>query len=418
MPRSAADDVRFALAAEVNLRNLAGVAVFTRDEEGDPVELPEWGDGEGKFADILAFLHSFGSDPALAAPIAAHGLTVSLDSADRVVVTNTGAADATLTASADNAWWGLPVVATVIAADGGTLTGSSEWRRGLVTSGAGAVPPRLTFTIDGEIGVRRFPDEPGICQDVRVSLRQRGEIGDIDDPGAPTLEDLDNDINDPDDRSFRWFATDDGHIGWCGTAVTAGITWLSPAFRDILGFAGTEPLTRFAPGGGGGIEAGVCYGQIAARPCPGLLVPRRPLIRQVPGADSLGDPLRLASGAWTGTHVGTYPRQSIDFWIDGPQDVGADWHRHWLRFRGLTPRGWPITFYQDYGDSRRALGVESVDSAQAVYDLLHTTQGNGHYGRVVGFVHPSTPDADLDFDGVFRIRARASLTIATGARYG
>lgn len=418
MPRNASDDVRFCLAAQLNLRTLGGVAVFTRDEEGDPVELPTWGDGEGKFPDVLAFLHSFGADPALFADIAAHGLTLSLDAADRVVITNAGEADATLTASSDNAWWGLPTTATVIDAEGGTLTGSSEWRRGLVTGGAGVVPPRLTFTIAGEIGVRRYPSEPGICQDARVSLRQRGELDDADDTGAVNLEDLDNDVNDNTDRSFRWFATDDGHVGWCGTAVIGGITWLSTAFRDLLGFDGTEPVVRFAPAGGGGFEAGVCFGQIAARPCPLLLVPRRPLIRQVHGADAVGGELRLASGAWTGVHVGTYPRQSLTFWIEGPQDTGTDWHRHWLRFRGYTPRGFPITFYQDFGDSRRALGLEAVDVSQSAFDLLYTTQHNGHHGRIVGFVHPSSPDPEPDFEGSFRIRAVQTLTLATGGRYG
>lgn len=419
MPRNASDDTRFALAAQFNLRKLGGVSVFKRAADADPIVLPSWGAGEGKYPDVLAFLHSFASDADLFDDIDAHGLTLSINANDKVVVTNAGLAVATLTASSDNLWWGLPAAGGAIAAEGGTLTGTSEWRRGLVSYGPDLVPPRLQFTIAGELGVRRLPNEPGICQDVRCSLRKRGVVADSDDTGATTLEGMDNGVNDPSDKSFRWFRTDDGHIGWCGTAVSGVIIWLSTIFRDLLGFDGTESLIRFAPaGGGGGIESGVCYGQIANRPCPFVFIPRRPLIRQRPGADAIGGELRMASGAWVGVHSGHYPRQTLTFWVEGPQDVGTDWHRHWLRFRGYTPRGFPITFYQDSGDSRLALGIESIDVSLLAYTLLHTTQANGHYGRIVGFVHPSTPDPDEDFEGSFRIRAIGELTIATGGRYG
>lgn len=418
MPRNNAWSLRFALAAGVDARSfdgtpLAGEPLFKRAVDGDPVSMPEWDDGEGIYSDIVAFLNGFSTHNGLDFA----DLSFNIDENDRVTITNSGEHTYTLIGGANNAWWGLPTGANIVIAPGATYTAPDEWRRGLVTNGAGANPPALQF-VETAVGLVQTPATYGLIQDIRVSLRARGDVGDVDDTGATTLEALDNAVYDPDDSSCRWFVTDEGRVGWTSTATEDAIIWLSSAFRDMLGFSGNEAVTRFAPPPGGGFESGICYGQIADKPCPLIFIPMRPMIRQVHGADQIGDALRLADGRFSSAHTGTYPKQRIEFWVEGPQDVGGvDYHRHWIRFRSLTPRGWPVTLYQDWGDSRRALGIESLTDAQDAYDLTYTSQRNGLYGRVVGYVHPDTEDPLVDYDGFFRIKARASFVIATGERF-
>ncbi|MCB9553494.1 MAG: hypothetical protein H6705_16755 [Myxococcales bacterium] len=403
---------RFALASAFDARPWSGADLFERGEL-DPIAMPEWGTGEGVYLDALHFLHGFGSAEAFDADLAAFGVTIELDEQDRVVITNAGDADVTLAGQAGNVWWGLPTVGTLINKEGGQLVGT-DWRRGIVTAGPTSSPPRLVFSVDGELGFFRAPPEKGWVQDVRVGLRTRGEVEDLDDI-TTTLEALDNATNDSTDLGYRWGVDDDGHVYWTGTAAEAadGITWLDATFRDRLGFTGDEPVGSDNPGAGPGFVAGVMYYQRAARPLPGLIVPTRPMSAMIIEQEEESEALRLTDGSFASSWIGTYTGYAIEWWLDGPAGA-VDLHHHWLQLRErYVHAGEPLTLYWTWGDSRRRLHPHEVTADRTAYDLLHTTDRRGYAGRSLGRLHgDGGANERIEWQSAIWLRARRQTRIA------
>lgn len=393
---------RFAFAAAFDATPWAGVDVFTRGD-GDPVTMPDYAAGEGLYLDGLHALHGFGQAVGMTDDLAAGDITVELDAADRLVITNNDPDHAlTLGASADNAWFGLPTALTVIAADGGQLVGS-DWRRGVLSNGLTAAPPRLTFVKDAT-----FYRTPAfaIVQDVRVAVRTRGDLDDLDDVDT-TIESLDIATNG---AGYRWAVDDDGHVITSGTDASAfhGITWLSTTFRDRLGFDGTETVQTTAAGGlGGGFSNGDMYSVRANRPMPGLIVPTRPLAAQTAVLEEFGSQTRLISGLYATSHVATYRGYNLEWVLDGP-DGAVDLHEHWQDLRENHLRaGEPVTLYQNWGDSRRALHPQRVTVDQVAHDLLYTAERAGYRGRILCRLHADGADEEtIKWDGKLRQRAR------------
>ncbi len=398
---------RFALAAAFDARPWSGLDVLQRGA-ADPIGLPTFGTGEGIYLDGLHFLHGFASSQGVNADLAGEDLAITIDpAADVLVVDNTGGADVELEASADNAVFGLPTALTVIPA-GGSLTASIDWRRGLVSNGLTSAPPRLTFDIPGT-GLVTVPSQPGPAQDIRVILRHRGALGDLDDTSADTLEGQEN--NALGEAGIRWAVDDEGHVVVAGdvAGAQAGITWLSTTFRDRLGFTGDEPVTTDRPGGAGAYEAGYTYYQRAARPFPGLIVPRRPLMTQDALQREVSHTVGLIDGRYSSTHIGSYLAYAIEWVLDGP-DGAVDLHRHWLDLRRHhLHAGEPVTLYQNWGDSRRALDPLRVTVDQVAYDLITTSERAGYRGRVLCRLSPDTADEEqVEWEGALRLRARMS----------
>lgn len=399
---------RFALAAAFDATPWSGADVLERGD-GDPVALPTYAAGEGVYLDGLHFLHGFAQSVGMVDDLDTVDLAIELRDDDRLVITNNDPDnDATLGGSADNAWFGMPTVNTLIAKDGGQLVGSADWRRGLLTNGLTTTPPRLVIAIDASIV--RAPALKAIIQDVRVAMRTRGDLTDLDDTGVPTLEGLDNGTNDSMAQGFRWAVDDDGHVVASGTAEAAfeGITWLSTTFRDRLGFDGTEVVQTTAAGGlGGGFSNGDMYSLRANRPFPGLIIPSRPLAAQPPLLEEFGAQTRLISGLFATSHVGTYRGYRLEWVLDGP-DGQVDLHEHWQDMREHYLRaGEPVTVYQNWGDSRRALHPQRVTVDRVAHDLLYTAERAGYRGRLLCRLHPEGADQTaIEWEGKLRQRAR------------
>lgn len=396
---------RFALASAFDARPWSGVDLFERGED-DPVAMPAFTISQGVYLDVLHFLNGYGSEVAFDADLASLGdVSITLTADDRIRIVNDNlAGKVTLLASADNAWWGLPVDGFEIEHDGGTLTGSQEWRRGLVWNGHDTTPPRLSFTAEGAAGTYYAPPASAIMQSVVTGLREHGEVGGVDDTTDTFLETLDNDTNDNLMRGYRWFITDDGHVGWCGAspAAGAGITWLNLDFMRRLGFTGLESVRED--------EDGFFYA-IADNPCPGFLTPTRPLARQTAIQDEESSTLRLTDGSYASSWIGSYLGYEIEWILDGP-DGAVDLHRHWLDMRRLyLHAGEPLTLYQSWGDPRRALHPSAVDSEQPAYDLSYTSERSGYRGRVLCRLHPSSTETRVEWESSIRNRARITLRL-------
>ncbi len=391
-----------ALASAFDARPWAGEDVCERQGGGPTITLPDFGpdssDGDGLFLDCRHFLNGFsveefrdlggvltagwgtlGGAGTIGATIGAH---------DRVEVTNGGAVDLILEGNGPgNARWGVGDVDLVVPA-GTTVALPNDWRRGvldpeeyliLTRSGGGSI----------HVPVRRVDD-------ARIALRPRGGPGDLDDDGF-TLQSLD---------PLTWWGIERGRVWWATTAATTGMDWLSTTFRDRLGFTGDEELTVWG-------DLYDVRGQIADRLLPGWVEPSRPLRRQRPRSESIGATVRLIDGSYASSEIGDYRGWTIEGWIDGLQDVGDDLHRHYLDLIAhYAPPGWPLTLYQDVGESRRTLDPRRATADRDPYDLLYTSEVGGYRGRILCRVNPASKrEVEIEADGPFRRRHPFELVL-------
>ncbi len=410
MPRSSSNrPCRFALASQFDARPWSNTNVF--DRGATSVTLPSYGTGEGVFLDVLDFLNGFGSEDGedLNSDLdsgwqgeggGAGELTIALNSDDFVEITSTAGGTFTILPDADNAWFGFPTAGSGPHA-AGTITAPNPWKRGLLTNGLSSDSPSMRIERDATGGIFNLPENWGWIQDLRVAFRVRGSENDVDDTAnSNSLEAVDVAANG---TAIRWGVTDDGYVYTTYPLGESAPDWTSDSFRDRLGFTGDETSVEIA---------GVGRYLLASKPCPGLIIPSRPLSVQTPFVERAGSEIRLTDGSFASISVGEYNGYEIEFVIDGPQD-STDLHREYLRLRSEFARlGEPITLYQDWGDSRRSLLAYQITSIQPAYDNLHTSQENGYYGRVLCRVDPASPRAEAPFDGPFRRRARASLTLS------
>lgn len=408
---------RFALASQFDARPWSGASLFERGAgDPDPVVMPVMASGGGIYNDALHFLNGNGSLYAFAVALSEWGCGVALLPTDRLRIFNLHPTlKLNLLPSPGNSWWGFPVEGVEID-PAGELIAASDWRRGMIWGGHDAAPPRMSFTQEGDAeDVREAPFRRGFLQNVIVGLRLRGGAIDLDDTTVLTLEELDNGVNDDANDSFRWGVTDDGYVWWCGVGETAagGIQWLSASFRDRLGFTGLETTRTDNPGGVGGDNPELyVYYQIATHPLPGFITPSRPLARQTADQEEESSTLRLTDGSYSSSWVGSYLGWEIEWVLDGP-DGSVDLHTHWLGMRRLyLHSGEPVTLYQNWGDTRRALHPSRVSASQPAYNVSVTTERGGYRGKILCRLHPDTSGERVEWDGALRLRAVITTRLA------
>ena len=387
----------------------AGADVFTVGIAGAPtVTVPAMGSGdlgdpdqpgEGEYLDVIHAMTGYGSVEGLGTRLTtawaslgrAGTITVDLDEGDRVRVALAGAPTTLELTPAGVDVLGLGMGGIEVD-NGESVSAGSDWLRGVTSDIA-------VLTIGDGVGTEVIA--LGRVQDVRIMIREVGEPGDLDDTGVWTLE--------TDDETVKFGVTADGRAWWATSRVGAltGMTWESTSFRDRLGFTGDESITPWL--------GGVIRGQTAPHPLPGVIHPTRPLRRQVPRAEAVGEELRLVGGGYSSISVHTVRGWRVEMWVDGPLDSGIDAHRHWIDMMtdpALCTPGRRITLYQDVGDSRRALDPRSVNVDQPAYDILYTSELGPYRGRIVGFVNPSTGrDIEAEQEGRFRRRYLVSFVM-------
>ncbi len=361
--------------------------------------------GEGEYVDVIELMTGFGSDSSatlsgrLTAAWASIGgagtIAATLDGSDRLAITNGGVADLTIAAGSPGAAaWGIDAAGLSVPA-GTTVVAPGEWERGVTDPSDYLLLQRAGSPDTIPVTVHRV-------QDRRIALREREDLLDADDLARWCLEHGDD--------SVRWGVTADGRAWWATTGAADGMIWHSSTFRDRLGFSGNETIQTW--GAGAGI---ITRGQIADHPLPGVVHPTRPLRRQTPRSESVGEEQRLVGGGYSSVHVHTVKGWRIEMWVDGPLDSGLDLHRHWLDMMtdpALCNPGRRITLYQDVGDSRRALDPRRVTADQPAYDTLYTSEEGPYRGRIVGFVNPATGrEIEAEQEGRYRRRYPVSFVM-------
>ena len=107
------------------------------------------------------------------------------------------------------------------------------------------------------------------------------------------------------------------------------------------------------------------------------------------------------------TSSGSYVTSVLTFDLDALLDQVDDYRHFTNKLLPLVAPGERINFYQDWGDSRRALITSDIAGTQKAYDLLYSSEDNGSYGRVRG----SLTNADYDLAYPSRLRRRVPVSV-------
>lgn len=400
-----------ALLTPVDWRPFSG-ALFHMGDAEDPLTIAdEWAGSGGLFnRGIIAALVGHGSATGVPADVDAAWdamggdageLLMTLTDDDRWRISNTSASVGYLLENPHHSRWGLPTAETPIPA-GGSITGSVDWVRGMVSSGLAAAPPYLLLGHQNG-NTAKVPAVRRWATDLVVDARERGEMSDLDDGAAETCLEALTSATWP-DAGIRWGVTDEGRVFWTQPVSVVGggnpITWLSTAFRDDLGASGQEAVGQTGVGGDD------VYYQIFDYPPRSLLVssyglaePDERSYASSGRATQLNRGGQLTVRPWRDDQ-----RHRLVFRVDGPAD-GFDWHNH-LRER-VAPRmaRYPVFWLAyDWGDSRRA-------AERGGYLLLQTVEHEGYRGciplQLLGEVDVSVSWEDgIMAGGVVRIDAR------------
>lgn len=362
-----------AFASQFDARTWDNTLVMTID--GNPVTLPNYGDGEGVFDDALDFLNGRGSrdDDVAAPPGGISGntlyylllnnwtgvvpaLTVGIDANDRVFI-ESDAVDFEIVAGTSNSDLGFANTGHALVGGGGPFrqTATSEWVRGNITG--------TTLTIDPAGIGAQFSVSVTRAQSVVTWIRNQNE-GDADEANATgNLEYLIQDALTL--YNVRVGITDGGHVyfAW-STGAVAAVTWNSPTFRNRLGFSGSESLSTV-----GSVDL-----LIADYPLPGFWVPTRTLLRLESWHDEETSAVGLTDGDIATNHVARWTGWRVEQYAGGQiASQDDEWHIRDLFWR-YAPVGYPLTVYPHWGEQRRQLYPYEVRGSQVAYDSLYTSE--------------------------------------------
>ena len=255
-----------------------------------------------------------------------------------------------------------------------SVTASSEWVRGMITS--------FSYRIDqtsGGSNTFNF-NFAGRAQDLVVACRSRGNA-DIDDTANNTLEGQDVSAISADSR---WMIDNEGHVVNSVVLTASAITWTSTALemRNYLGFTGNETTTN---------ENNYTITR-ATYPCTGVLVPSRPYQDNHLIVDNVSQSIRKIGGGYASNFIGSYISSNVGFDLDARLDQ-IDLYRHFTdKFISHISLGERVNFYQVWGDSRRALISSDANTSQPAHDLIYTSSRNGYEGRIRGSMISNTFD--------------------------
>lgn len=355
----------FALLSSFNARTWSGTNIFDRGATN--ISLPTFSTGEGIYEDVISLLNGRGSQSGMSASdflqtSSAFGSswTVSIDSNDKVKIECSDAFKVRYVSGGD-----VLGVGSSFSTVSTSFTSPNDWTRGNVDGG------RYEFRDSADSNsFSYFVKNSVLVQDLIVAIRERGTTSDVDDVNATNcIEYLD--IIATGSSDIGWILNDDGHVECEYDSSVGDITWISTTFRDRLGFSGNETPT------------GTTRKKIVADyPCPGTLYPSRPYQSHHLQTDTVAQARRKIGGGYVSNFIGSYVKSILGFDLDALLDE-IDLYRHFTNnFVQYVPTGERINFYQNVGDSRRALITSGITSTQPAYDLLYTSEDNGNTGRI------------------------------------
>jgi hypothetical protein len=394
-----------AIGVEFDARSWSGSNLYNRG--GAFVAFPTFTPNttEGIYQDLIDLLNGFGSPAGTDLNKEAQNLWLTISGAPGTfgmgIASTSGklAFVSTLTAwsisaNANNAFWGLPTAGVGPIAPGVVYEAPDDFSRGNFND------KWITITPTAFPGFS-VPAQPKKIQNMVVAQREVSVVADADDMNPLTnLEYLDNAIYSPVNKVIRWGLTDDGYVYYSvptGSGIGA-IAWASTTFRDALGFSGNETVDNTTINN---VDLWV-----ADYRSPYFYLPSRPLINQVRTQTQVTATARATDGRWGSNNVGSYGEWEIEFYVDGPID-SEDQHRHFLdKFLPVLTHGKRCNLYQEWGDTRRAKFLPN----DGKFSELWNPTANGYRGRLLLRLHPDSGDSyTVSWPQQLRRRAPFSL---------
>jgi len=379
----------FALLSEFDATQWSGEDLFTQGST--QITMPTFTQGAGFYEDALIFLNGRATESGLS-------LSSQVDTAstfgstwlfgftgdDKIYLeSDVDFEIEPVTASQDFLGFGGTVNATLSGSKYRATT-VNEWTRGNINNG--------TYRVNevGGSGTFTFNKVQAGGQDVLCMIRSGNDLDNV----SNTLQKIHSAAVSDDD--LRWLITDEGYVQIKYKTSLGAFSWDSTSFRDRLGFTGDETAST-------SIVVPAFDTITATYPLPGALFPSRPIESHHLMSESVSDFNRIIGGGYTSNSRGVYSSSVLRFHLDASQDQ-KDLYRHFTdRFLPYVNTGEKITFYQEWGDSRRAA---TIASRAGVYDTLRTIEDDGYKGRIIGFLtDPKT------FDLIYPSRIRRRVPI-------
>ena len=316
-------------------------------------------------------------------------------------------------------WASSPAYSGVVS----TLVAPADWIRGeFLTSNI-----EIELDPGGTITSLNF-GASGYCQDVPILLRNSGPT---DADYAPTGD------ADADDRSdnlsiqsvdneevgsyyIRWGLIEDSKDSGLYVYVSylktfADITWSNSAFMERCGFTGDESPVS--------LDSNYEY-IVASNPMPGVYKGSRPADELILETELIGGAIPLTDGSFASNLDAIFHKWRATMYLDGPgEDSQTNTYIHYhKRVLPYLYHGMPVSFYQDWGDSRRAseynyedysvLYTNDYDSTRDYNNTLYTR------GRIVGYVSLNNATTQqTNWPNNFRIRSPITFWIKEATEY-
>ena len=388
----------FALMTAVDLRDLSGETLFQRSATNISITM-----ASTIYADMVDFLNGYSATQTILDTIeyqatatgspTAGTWAMGIDGDDLIYIQADDPFDIDHDTGTDYMGIGSATISAALVGVKYVATMPNNWIRGRVagpwsfvlTPSAGSP---FTVTIDGEY------------QDLRVALRDPGGEGDADDGNATlSLSYIDTSTMSLSGlNSIRWLIDEDGFVVVSYPSSVADLSWSSTALRNLLGFTGSETSTTVI---------GSNYERLKATfPCATVLIPTRPVERHQLSIETMATRRRLLGGSMVANKLGTYTRSRVDFFVDAAADE-RDLYQHFVeRFAPYTGPGQALTYYGEWGDSRRHSAPANI-AVNGFYTQLYTIQDER--GRYIGRLMEST--FDLNYPTRIRRRVPLSVTI-------
>ena len=379
----------FALLTEFDATQWSGADLFTQGST--TISMPTFAQGEGFYDDALIFLNGRASTSdlnlsaqVLSASTFGSSWLFTLNDDDKIVLRSD--VDFTIEpTNADQDFLGFG--GTVNASPVGSkfhAVAPNNWTRGNINNG------QYTVNEVGGAGTFTFNKVQAGGQDVLCMIRTASDSVDLED----TLQDIH--ATALSDGDLRWLITDDGYVQLKYKTSLGSFSWDSTSFRDRLGFTGDETVST-------SIVTPTFDTITATYPLAGALFPSRPIENHHLMVESVSDYQRIIGGGYTSNSRGAYTSSILRFHLDASQDQ-KDLYRHFIdKFVPYVATGEKITFYQEWGDSRKSA---SIVSQEGDYSSSYTIEDDGYKGRIVGHL---TEPRSFDLFYPSRIRRRVPI---------
>tara|TARA_Y100001970_G_scaffold246651_1_gene314758 strand:+ start:192 stop:1397 length:1206 start_codon:yes stop_codon:yes gene_type:complete len=390
---------QFGLLTAYDLRDYSGLEIFSRSG-GSAVSMPTFTAGQGVYEDALFFLNGRMiaddlSNAFFKAKSFGSSWVVSIDEFDKIKITSDVDFEITNIGSNDALGIGTSTINATQSGSDYHVFAPNDWTRGSINLES------VNYRIDEVGGGAATFNAPSVnihIQDLSCSVRDRASTSDADVFGVDSLEKLDQ--VEQGNETINWFINDQGYVACAYLTSLGHISWTNTTVRDLLGFTGNESPATYA----------TSYSLITAtHKASGVLIPSRPYQNHHLRVQNLSQSRRKISGGYVSNYIGTYVTSALSFDLDALLDAVDDYQHFVHRWLPYCSAGERINFYQDWGDSRRALRTAQTNNVQTSYDSLYTSEDNGERGRIRGSL--VTSDFNLAYPSRLKRRVPVSLEI-------